>query len=147
MHNPGRLQQIPMSAIDMGNFVLLLELRRSSKKGRAMHAYSKKEHDTIWQLRGDGSAWVRRIGVRGTAGQKSHWVSASVLSILKLSFEGWWMRGKESTLCHLCLMKTADWSHCVLLMRKWWMKPQVLSIGSFCNVVWKLSTPFTESDP
>lgn len=31
-----------MSAIDKGNFGLLLELRRYSEKGRAMHAYSKK---------------------------------------------------------------------------------------------------------
>lgn len=41
------------------------------------------------QARGDGSARGRRIGVRGIARQKSHRVSASVLSILKLSFEGW----------------------------------------------------------
>lgn len=56
-------------------------------------------------------------------------------------------KGKKAPCSTFVWCKTADWIHCVCLMRKWWKKPQVLSIGSFCNAVHKLPIPFTELVP
>jgi len=55
-----------------------------ASSGRPSQCQGQKE-----QRRGDGSARGRHIRVKGIARQKSHRVSASALSVLKVSFEGW----------------------------------------------------------